>query len=486
MEIKRNSLKDNVETVPCNGSTRNLDETESQSTGSIGNSWSTISTDQKFTVLTFCLANFVVSAFYALLAPFFPSEAAKKGAGPVAVGIIFAIFQFTIGVSSPILGSFITHIGAKFMYTTGVMVCGFSAILFGFLDRCPDGSVYITMCLVVRTFEALGASAFYTAGFAIIAHIFPNNVAVMFGGLELFTGLGFMIGPVIGGGLFELGGFTLPFVCLGSVVCIIGAVSIFLLPVQNVLPVPREGSVLDLIRLPIILIVGLCLVTGTAALGFLDTTLSTHLKNTYKLSPFYVGCMFLVMSGVYALTAPCWGRLSDKYQNCHNNFVCFGFALAGLSLFLMGPVPFLHIGHHIWLQITSSALMGLGLSTLVIAFPVFIEAAVEKGYPDGLATYGLAAGLFNAFFSLGACVGPLVGGFLTNTFQFETSAAFMGGCEILSALILLVYICWHSCRQRHRNGGFFTEVHTPSEKQLLLPKSISHTRKNSLCNLEQH
>ena len=45
---------------------------------------------------------------------------------------------------------------------------------------CPDGDVYVGMCFAVRFVEALGASAFYTASFAIIADIFPDNVAVMF------------------------------------------------------------------------------------------------------------------------------------------------------------------------------------------------------------------------------------------------------------------------------------------------------------------
>ena len=53
-----------------------------------------------------------------------------------------------------------------------------------FLDGCPDGTVYIVMCFIVRFVEALGASAFSTASFAIMANTFPNNVAAMFVGIE--------------------------------------------------------------------------------------------------------------------------------------------------------------------------------------------------------------------------------------------------------------------------------------------------------------
>ena len=49
----------------------------------------------------------------------------------------------------------------------------------------------------------------------MIAKEFPNNVATMFAVLETFFGIGMIMGPTIGGALYELGGFTLPFVTLG-------------------------------------------------------------------------------------------------------------------------------------------------------------------------------------------------------------------------------------------------------------------------------
>lgn len=40
----------------------------------------------------------------------------------------------------------------------------------------PDGTIFIVMCFVVRSVEALGTSAFVTALFAILAHEFPEHV----------------------------------------------------------------------------------------------------------------------------------------------------------------------------------------------------------------------------------------------------------------------------------------------------------------------
>ena len=68
-----------------------------------------------------------------------------------------------------------------------------------------------------RIIEACGNSGFLTGSFSMIAKEFPENVATMFAILETFFGIGMIVGPTVGGALYEAGGFTLPFVSLGIV-----------------------------------------------------------------------------------------------------------------------------------------------------------------------------------------------------------------------------------------------------------------------------
>ena len=60
------------------------------------------------------------------------------------------------------------------------MYCDLYMHNFRLLDRSPDGTTYIVMCFLCRTIEAVGCSMFVTASFAIIAHVFPENVATVF------------------------------------------------------------------------------------------------------------------------------------------------------------------------------------------------------------------------------------------------------------------------------------------------------------------
>ncbi len=82
-------------------------------------------------------------------------------------------------------------------------------VLCSVLDFMPgetdsEKTLYIVYCFVVRIFLALGCTAANTASFAITADTFPDNVGAVFGILETFTGLGLMLGPALGGVIFEV------------------------------------------------------------------------------------------------------------------------------------------------------------------------------------------------------------------------------------------------------------------------------------------
>lgn len=415
---------------------------------------------KKITVILFCFSNFFIGLFYSILAPFFPTEAAKKDVSSSMVGFIFGSFELVLVLISPIFGTYMNKIGARFMFTAGMFVCGVCAILFGFLDKVDNNrNEYIVLCFVVRIFEAVGAAAFGTASFAIMAFNFPKHIATMFGTLETLTGIGLMLGPPLGGILFEFGGFILPFAVLGSFLLVIALISIFMLPIQKVTSLPHEGSIFSLLKIPIIIITGFCLIMGSGCLGFLDVTLSPFLAEEFHLTPMWVGFVFLVAPIGYAVMSPIWGRIVDSRPHLGQPFLALGYVLAGASFFFIGPAPFFGFSPNLPLVIACLVVNGLGISTLAITFLIISEATANAGYPDGLATYGLIAGIVNSFFSIGAFLGPIGGGFLQDRLGFAMTGVVIGSLTVMSALILLMYT-YSSCL----SAGV-----TKEERQSLLP-----------------
>jgi MFS family permease len=96
------------------------------------------------------------------------------------------------------------RIGSKFMFVSGTFVSGVCCVIFGFLDRIEGKNAFVALCFVVRCMEAVGAAAFATAGFTLVAELFPDNIGGVMGTLETFVGLGLSIGPAIGGALYDV------------------------------------------------------------------------------------------------------------------------------------------------------------------------------------------------------------------------------------------------------------------------------------------
>ena len=133
-------------------------------------------------------------------------------------------------------------------------------IAFGFLNHIEGADEFIAASFVVRIIEAAGCGAFITSAFSIIAKEFPENIGSAFASLETFFGVGLIIGPTLGGALYQAGGYTLPFGVLGGVLLFASFVVYCLLPPpthEDKSCASSSGQLLAALKLPPILIFSL-------------------------------------------------------------------------------------------------------------------------------------------------------------------------------------------------------------------------------------
>lgn len=435
-----------TETTPLINSERTIKENEeiqeSQSAENVKEeqfSFSKTTSRERWLLVSMALMNFFASTCFSLLAPFYPAEAAKKGVSTTVTGFIFGVFELVIFLSAPIFGNYITRIGSKFMFSSGVFVCGGCAILFGVLDKCPDGTIYIVMCFCCRTIEALGCAAYITALFAITASVFPNNVSTVVGALETFSGIGMMAGPAVGGALYTAGGFGLPFFVMGGIVIIYGLFCLYLMPpvkdTHNKLSKPFYYLLLS----PLAVVTGVSIVIGAFSLGFLDPSLAPHLSKL-NLNTWQIGLMFLIAPGVYALTAPIWGWISDS-KGYVKTMMIVGNSLSVLAFLMLGPtklIPFFPF--ELWFVIIALMIIGLMVGCgLIPTFKGILQGAFQIGMPENFDTHGIVSGFFNSCFSLGAFLGPTVGNAIVGVTDFSWAATAVAGLFLFGALLVLLY-----------------------------------------------
>jgi len=278
--------------------------------------------------------------------------------------------------------------------------------------------------------EAFGNSAFLSSSFTLVAQMFPNTVSTVFGVVEMSFGVGMIIGPTVGGALFQLGGFTLPFAILGGILLVQAAFSSKTLPhlKDNSSTDTSQGSnygILQAMKIPSVMLATSSVFSASIAVGALQATLERHLAQLH-LSPINVGMFFMLYGGAYALLNPFWGWMADKVSS--KLVIMIGAFLLGLGFLLLGPVPGLGLEFSYSLCIVSVVIAGVGLGAqLVAAFSEAQRSAVASGFPDNLTTYAMVSSIWTSAFALGAFVGPTAAGALYDAVGFPWSTMFTVG-----------------------------------------------------------
>ncbi|XP_010876803.1 MFS-type transporter SLC18B1 isoform X1 [Esox lucius] len=396
---------------------------------------------QILTLISMASVNFSSMICYSILGPFFPSEALKKGASQTVVGLIFGCYALCNLVGSLVLGKYIVQIGAKFMLVSGLFVSSVCTILFGLLDRVPEGAPFISLCFIIRSVDAVGFSAAMTSTFAVSAKVFPNNIATVLGSLEIFTGLGLILGPPIGGWLYQSFGYEVPFLALGCFLFLMVPFNIYVLP--SFAADPTKDSFFRLFTHLKIVLICFAIFTLSSGLGFLDATLSIYALDKFKLTSGYVGLLLLGLSLPYCLSSPLLGIISDRFPSIRPWLMVIGGLSTATGFFFLGPMPILQIERQLWLLVLMLTVIGFSLSmTIIPTFPEILNCAYEYGFEDGLSTLGLVSGLFGAVWSIGMFCGPTLGGFITQQLSFEWAASVQGGLAFLAAFFLGVYFLY--------------------------------------------
>nr|XP_042118138.1 MFS-type transporter SLC18B1 isoform X3 [Peromyscus maniculatus bairdii] len=365
-------------------------------------------------------------------------------------GMIFGCYALFELLASLVFGKYLVQIGAKFMFISGMFISGGVTILFGVLDQLPDGPIFIVMCFLMRLVDAIGFGAAITASSSILAKAFPNNVATVLGGLEVFSGLGLLVGPPLGGFLYQSFGYEVPFILLGCIVLLMIPLNLCILPSYE--SDPGEHSFWKLVSLPKVGLIAFVIISLSSCFGFLEPILSLFILEKFNLPVGYVGLVFLGLDLSYTISSPLLGLLSDRMPNLRKWFLIFGNLITAGCYMLLGPVPILHIKSQLWLMVLVLVVHGVSAGmTIIPTFPELLSCAHENGFEEGISTLGLVSGLTGAVWSVGAFMGPVLGGFLYEKIGFEWAAAIQGLWALISGLAMGLFYLWEHSKTRRRS-----------------------------------
>ncbi|ODM98943.1 MFS-type transporter SLC18B1 [Orchesella cincta] len=410
-------------------------------------------TSRQLTFLfTYGLYNIFRGAFVLIIGPFYPPEADEREVSTTVVGFVIGAYDFATFLSSLVYGLFlIPKFGPRNIIIFSAFNTSVCAVLFGCLGWVENKKVFLAFSFVLRLIGGSGDAGFYPSAFAVFACEFPALMSTTVGLFELFFGIGAIFGPIACGPLIDSIGFEWTYIAVGGCLLLCAILILTVSPrpnhrnaVKSLQPEDEKSyAFIKLLQIPEIWFAVLSLFSTAASIGFITGTLETHLDQ-FQLSSLQVGAVFSVTTGIYTICSPLWGQVSDRLGLNKVIIMASGSLLIVIGFILLAPLDFISKEHLLWGTLTGLCLHGIGIgSAIMVFFPYASETALEKGFPDTIATYGLVSSIFTLTFSLGNAFGPALSGSLYDAVGFKDATLAIIGLSslvILSAGLLLIYI----------------------------------------------
>src|SRR3954470_11200941 len=179
------------------------------------------------TVALVTFATFTDIVAYSVAVPVLPALSRTLGASPTMIGLLFASFGVTLLTMSMPMGAVSDRVGRKAPLVGGMLALAASTVLFAYADSLP-------WLFAARLVQGAADAVTWVVGFALVADLYgPDERGRVTGIVMSGTTFAVMVGPTIGGWLYEAGGTRLPFLAVSVLAAIVAGGFLWL-------DVPRE------------------------------------------------------------------------------------------------------------------------------------------------------------------------------------------------------------------------------------------------------
>ena len=359
----------------------------------------------QFTLAVLFIAQALSAVGFSMIFPFLPLyiESLDSAGGlstELLSGLVLSAQGITMMIAAPIWGAVADRFGRKKMIMRALFGGAITLALMGVVQSAEQ-------LIVLRALQGL-VSGTVSANNALVAAAAPRHrVGFAMGTLQVGLWAGVAVGPLLGGVLADLFGYTLPFLItalllvIGGLVVLLGVNEGFRAPpkpnkshaaaivhnwksilrasgVAPVLLIRFQASLARVIIMPIAPLFVVSLVAGSA-----------EANNTYA------GLVMAVSAATSTIGAVYLGNLGDKISHRKVLFFC---ALAGAALY----IPQAFVGD-VWQLLFLQGVAGVAAGGMVAAPSALLSRYTSKD------TAGAVYGIDNSVMASSKAVAPIVG-----------------------------------------------------------------------------
>lgn len=353
------------------------------------------------------MALFVDYLGYAFIVPILPAWQHQFGFSATQATLLVSIWAVPMFLLGPLTGRLTDKIGCGKTILLSLILLSISALMYlvATEELLPQAFLILAGA---RLLHGASGAAVMTACLASASQLWPNKFGEQAGKLIAMAAIGGLLGPVLGGVLFQYFG-SVAFVVLSiatlSAVPVVWYSSSVIGDAQE--PTQGNVSLKVFITNPVLLRVGVLIGITTLATGALEAGGPLFLDEELGLKPAAIGGVLLVMVLTQGIGSLFWGKLVDK--NGPTRYMLMGWVVVTISLAMVGV-----LGHQLTgKQAIIAMILMLGIYQFSIAatqIPMLtmIDAAANQAYGSG--NPGLAFGAFGTAWAAGTIVGPLIVG----------------------------------------------------------------------------
>ncbi|GIN94235.1 tetracycline resistance MFS efflux pump [Siminovitchia terrae] len=361
---------------------------------------------------------FFVMVGFGIIIPVLPFYAEEMGASPAELGLLMAVYSLMQLLFAPMWGRVSDRIGRK-----PVMMIGIFGLAISFFMMALSSSLW--MLFVARVIGGFLSSANMPTVMAYVADITSEeDRGKGMGIIGASIGLGFILGPAIGG-VFSKTSLNMPFY-LSGFSSLLTFVFVLLLLKESLPPEERgehrtkRTPLRKALRGPITVLYVLQLFTSLSLAG-LEATFAYFAAKKAGLGTVQLGYLFMIMGLAGAIVqGGLVGRMTKKY---------------GEGAVIQIGIVVSAIGFGLILLVDSFTTAAVYLTIFGIGNGVIRPSVSALLTKTSTAGHGSTTGLLSSFDSLGRIVGPPLGGWL---FSISIGFPYISGF-IISVFTFLIY-----------------------------------------------
>mmetsp|Transcript_30112 Transcript_30112/g.73303 ORF Transcript_30112/g.73303 Transcript_30112/m.73303 type:complete len:485 (+) Transcript_30112:254-1708(+) len=402
-----------------------------------------------------CWAWLLAGMMQTLPASFFPLEANAAGASDLAVGFIFASYQMSMILSTPVMVAVSPRVHPIALVRLSLLLMILANGLFALTQLLETPTTFVAVCVFLRALCGVASCGIMIGGNTCI--IRASGTSLLGYNLAMFEtagSVGLCLGPIFGSYIYQACGYIWAFVGLSmlmaSGLCVITAtLSHARVDEQQVHDGDRKEDCGDgneycgvsteswgFIQKPYVALLCIDLMFAGIAWTFLEPVLEKHVQQTNNLGPLATGGLFATMSIAYIFATSGVGLLTRRLHG--SSFWNFGIMYLGMGILFIALIGLSF--KTVVIEIVSLMLLGIGQALTYL--PIVLALTLIMRGKSSRDVSALVAGLSQFSVSVGFALGPFVGSILTSEFDFSLCCiAIAVGILSSSGLTAVAFLC---------------------------------------------